>query len=106
VPEAEALAAALGGVVAATRRVCDAGWLPRQLQVGISGRSVAPAAYLALGVRGSFNHLVGMQRAGCVIAVNRDPDAEIFAAADLGVIADAPSFVAALLARLRATSSG
>ena len=101
VPQIEALASALGGVVAGTRRVCDSGWLPRQLQVGISGRSVAPAVYLALGVRGSFNHMVGMQRAGCVIAVNRDPNAEIFAGADLGVVADAPAFVEALLARVR-----
>ncbi|MEW6269436.1 MAG: FAD-binding protein [Thermodesulfobacteriota bacterium] len=99
-PQVAALAASLGGVVAATRRVCDSGWLPRQLQVGISGRSIAPAVYLALGVRGSFNHMVGMQRAGRVIAVNRDARAEIFASADLGVVADAPSFVAAMLQRI------
>jgi electron transfer flavoprotein alpha subunit len=100
VPEVEELARALGGAVGATRRVCDAGWLPRQLQIGLSGRSVAPALYLGLGVRGSFNHTVGIRRAGVVIAVNRDPDAEVFAAADLGIVADAPAFVAALRARL------
>ncbi|HEY8517515.1 MAG TPA: FAD-binding protein [Candidatus Binatia bacterium] len=105
-PQIEALASALGGVVAGTRRVCDLGWLPRQLQVGISGRSVAPALYLALGVRGSFNHMVGLQRARRVIAVNRDPRAEIFAGADLGVVADAPSFVDALLARLGERNGG
>ena len=100
---ATGLARAVGGVVGATRRVCDVGWLPRQLQIGISGRSVAPDLYLALGVRGSFNHVVGMQRSGRVIAVNRDASAEVHAAADLGVVADAPSFAAALLARLGAT---
>jgi electron transfer flavoprotein alpha subunit len=103
VPEARALAAALGGVLAATRRVCDSGWVPRQMQIGISGRSVSPEVYLGLGVRGSFNHLVGMQRAHRVIAVNRDPEAEIFAGSDLGVVGDAPAFLAALLARVRAS---
>lgn len=100
VGDAERLARALGGAVAATRRVCDGGWLPRQVQVGISGRSIAPAIYLGLGVRGSFNHLVGLSRAGTVIAVNRDPDAEVFAAADLGVIGDAAEVLAGLLAEL------
>jgi len=99
---ARQLATALGGVVGATRRVCDVGWLPRQLQIGISGRSVAPELYVALGVRGSFNHMVGMQRAARVIAVNRDAQAEVFAGADLGIVGDAPTFVAALLARLGA----
>lgn len=101
VPLAHELAAALGGVVGATRRVCDVGWVPRQLQIGISGRSIAPDVYLALGVRGSFNHVVGMQRSGRVIAVNRDPEAEILACADLGIVGDAPAIAAAVLARLR-----
>ena len=82
--------------------MCDVGWLPRQLQIGISGRSVAPELYVALGVRGSFNHMVGMQRATRVVAVNRDRDAEVFAGADLGIVGDAPAFAAALLARLGA----
>lgn len=102
VPEARELAAALGGVLGATRRVCDVGWVPRQTQIGISGRSVSPDVYLGLGVRGSFNHMVGMQRAGRVIAVNHDSRAEIFAGADLAVVADAPALLRALLARLRA----
>ena len=104
VPLAGELAAALGGVVGATRRVCDGSWLPRQLQIGISGRSVAPDFYLALGVRGSFNHVVGMQRSGRVVAVNRDENAEVFAAADVGVVGDARGFAEALLARLRASA--
>jgi electron transfer flavoprotein alpha subunit len=102
VAEAEAVAARMGGAIGATRRVCDVGWVPRQLQIGLSGRSVAPAAYLALGVRGSFNHVVGIQRAGTVVAVNRDPEAEIFASADVGIVADAPAFLAALRERLEA----
>jgi electron transfer flavoprotein alpha subunit len=106
VADARALAAALGGVVAATRRVCDSGWVPRQMQIGISGRTVSPEVYLGLGVRGSFNHLVGMQRAHRVIAVNRDPQAEIFAGADLCVVGDAPAFLAALLARVQAAGRG
>ena len=100
---ASELASALGGVVGATRRVCDGGWLPRQLQIGISGRTIAPDFYLALGVRGSFNHVVGMSRSGRVVAVNRDENAEVFAAADLGVVGDARGFAEALLARLRAS---
>jgi electron transfer flavoprotein alpha subunit len=102
VPAAAELASLLGGSLAATRRVCDVGWLPRQRQIGISGRTVSPDLYLGLGVRGSFNHVVGMQRAGTVIAVNRDPDAEVFACADLGIVGDAPRFLAALVARARA----
>lgn len=97
IPLAAALAERLGGVLAATRRVCDVGWLPRQLQIGISGRTVSPGLYVALGVRGSFNHVVGMQRAGRVIAVNTDSEAEIFAAADLGIVGDAADVVRALL---------
>jgi electron transfer flavoprotein alpha subunit len=104
VPLASELASALGGVVGATRRVCDGGWLPRQLQIGISGRSVSPDLYLALGVRGSFNHVVGMQRSGRVVAVNRDDKAEVFAAADVGIVGDARGFAEALLARLRASA--
>ncbi|MFM8409649.1 MAG: electron transfer flavoprotein subunit alpha/FixB family protein, partial [Alphaproteobacteria bacterium] len=92
VDDARALARVLGGAVGGTRRVCDSAWLPRQAQIGISGRSVAPALYLALGVRGSFNHMVGVGRAGAVVAVNRDPEAEIFAGSDLGIVADAREF--------------
>jgi electron transfer flavoprotein alpha subunit len=102
VPAAAELASLLGGSLAATRRVCDVGWLPRQRQIGISGRTVSPDLYLGLGVRGSFNHVVGMQRAGTVIAVNRDPDAEVFACADLGIVGDAPRFLEALVVRARA----
>ena len=92
------LADNLGGVVCGTRRVCDLGWLPRQSQIGLSGRYIGPHVYLGLGVRGSFNHTVGIRRAGTVIGVNNNPEAEIFAASDLGVKGDAPQVLEALLA--------
>lgn len=101
VPEAAELATALGGSLAATRRVCDVGWLPRQRQIGLSGRTVSPDLYVGFGVRGSFNHVVGMQRSGRVVSVNRDPEAEAFASSDLGICADAPTFLRALLERVR-----
>jgi electron transfer flavoprotein alpha subunit len=104
VPEAVELAAALGASLAATRRVCDVGWLPRQRQIGLSGRTVSPDLYLGFGVRGSFNHVVGMQRAGRVLAVNRDAEAEMFACSDLAVCGDAPTFLRALLERVRSRS--
>jgi electron transfer flavoprotein alpha subunit len=68
--------------------VVDLGWLPRQLQIGITGKSIAPRVYLALALRGNLNHAVGIRRAGCVIAINSDPQAEIFRAADYGLVAD------------------
>ena len=98
--DVERLAEGLGGAVCGTRRVCDLGWLPRQAQVGLSGRSIGPDIYLGLGVRGSFNHTVGIRRAGFVMGVNQNPEAEIFGAADLGLVADAPAVLKALLARL------
>ncbi len=82
------LAMVLGAPVTGTRRVVDAGWLPRQLQVGLTGRSVAPDLYVALGISGKFNHLVGIRRAGTILAVNSNPDAEIFAQADYGIVGD------------------
>lgn len=95
------LAALLGGSIAGTRRVCDLGWMARQYQIGLSGRSVAPDLYLGFGVRGSFNHTVGLRRAGTVVGVNNNPDADIFAASDLGIVGDAPGFLEALLEALR-----
>lgn len=100
IDEAARLAHRLGGVLAGTRRVCDLKWLPRQSQIGLSGRHVAPDLYLGLGVRGSFNHTVGLRRAHTIIAVNSDPDAEFFEGADLGIVGDARAVLAELLARL------
>ncbi len=100
VAKASRLAERLGGVVAGTRRVCDLKWLARQAQIGLSGRSVAPDLYLAFGVRGSFNHMVGVRRAGRIVAVNNDPKAEVFDGADLGVVGDANQVLDELLAAL------
>lgn len=96
----EALRKALGAELVATRKVTDLGWLPRWRQVGVTGRSVAPSLYLALGVSGSFNHLVGVQRAGTIAAVNSEHGAPIFEHCDIGVVADWRDVAAALLGRL------
>jgi electron transfer flavoprotein alpha subunit len=88
-PAIDELAAALGGApLAATRDVVDAGWLPRQHQVGITGRAIAPRFYFAIGIRGAAEHMVGVRRSGTIVAIDRNPKAPIFAQADLGIIAD------------------
>jgi electron transfer flavoprotein alpha subunit len=87
--EVQALAAALGGAaLAVTRDVADAGWLPRQHQVGLTGRAIAPRLYLAIGIRGAFEHVVGLRRAGTIVAIDKNPKAPIFDHADLGIVAD------------------
>ncbi len=85
---ARAFAGKLGAALCTTRDVADEGWLPRQLQVGLTGRSIAPKLYLALAIRGAFEHMVGVHRAGIVVAVNRNPRAPIFRQSDLGLVAD------------------
>ncbi|MBE6595018.1 MAG: hypothetical protein E7644_04395 [Ruminococcaceae bacterium] len=91
-----ALAERFSGTLAATRRMVDEGVLPYELQVGLTGRTVAPAVYLAVGVSGAVHHIVGMQRSGTVIAVNPDPKAPIFNYADVGVVATAEELSALL----------
>jgi electron transfer flavoprotein alpha subunit len=86
--ELSPLAALLSAELAATRKVTDKGWAPRARQVGITGRSIAPRLYLALGVAGKFNHMVGVRAAGTVVAVNHDPTAPVFGFADVGLVAD------------------
>jgi electron transfer flavoprotein alpha subunit len=88
-PAIEALAAALGGApIAATRDVVDKGWLPRQHQVGITGRAIAPRFYFAIGIRGASEHMVGVRRAGFIVAIDRNPKAPIFAQADCSIVGD------------------
>jgi len=97
VPLARQLAARLGGSIAATRRVVDAGWVPRQFQVGLTGKFIAPRVYVGLGVSGRANHRIGIQKAHTLIAINQDPNAEIFKHCDLGIVADCVEVVRALL---------
>ena len=98
--ELEGLRGLLGAELAATRKVTDNGWLPRNRQVGLTGHSLGPNLYVALGVSGKFNHLVGMRRAGTVLAVNLDPDAPVFDGADIGIVGDWAEVVPLLAAAL------
>lgn len=101
-PVIEQLADALGGApLAATRDIVDLGWLPRQHQVGLTGRAIAPKLYFAIGIRGAFEHTVGVRRAGIVVAINKNQKALIFQNADIGIVGDYAEVVPLLTAKLK-----
>lgn len=98
------LASALGASIGTTRDVCDLGWLPRQYQIGLSGKAVAPELYIAVALRGPFNHTVGIQRSGTIVAINNSARSQIFRASDFGILGDwnevVPELTSAIKRRL------
>jgi electron transfer flavoprotein alpha subunit len=100
-PELRSLQTLLGAELGASRKVTDRGWLPRARQIGITGRSIAPCLYIAIGIHGKFNHMLGVRGAGTVLAVNTDPLAPVFSAADVGIVADWHEAVPLLVNELR-----
>ncbi len=101
IPQAEAVAKAIGAEIAASRPICDEGWLPMERQIGSSGQTVAPKLYLALGISGAIQHVVGMKGARTIVAINKDQNAPIFEIADYGVVGDIFEIMPALAEELQ-----
>jgi electron transfer flavoprotein alpha subunit len=103
ISQAEAVARAMGAEIAASRPICDEGWLPMERQIGSSGQTVAPKLYLALGISGAIQHVVGMKGARTIVAINKDQNAPIFEIADYGVVGDIFEIMPALTEELKKT---
>ncbi len=106
IPLAEKLAKLLGGELAASRPICDEGWLPMDRQIGSSGQTVAPKLYLALGISGAIQHVVGMKGARTIVAINKDSNAPIFEVADYGIVGDIFELIPALTEELEKSKAG
>jgi electron transfer flavoprotein alpha subunit len=102
----EELAKLLNGDIAASRPICDAGWLPLDRQIGSSGQTIAPKLYVGLGISGAIQHIVGMKGSRTIIAINKDAEAPIFEIADVGVVANLFDVVPPLIEEIKKAKAG